>query len=421
MKTPSISPSLLVRNFGPIKTGFRECDGFIHFPAVTAFCGPQGSGKSTIAKLFSTCSFIEKQAFRNEGFIYGQPIDVESFRTHTDWQGLGDCFRAESEIVFVGLHLSFRYANGKISILPTKSNLEYRVPKIMYMPAERNIASVVKEAPGIKTLPQPLQELLVEFETAKRRLSHHRLPVNGFSYLYDRKTNESWIVNGRKSDLSRTHLELASSGLQSMVPLLLVTENIAATIAAGANRDTRFGRSPSELLLLRKHLEQLFKTSDDVPKDLKDEFIRRFTPSMRFINIVEEPEQNLFPPAQDEVLNRLLEIVSGTPGNQLVLSTHSPYLVNDLVLSAKAAALYHRIPATDILRLRKLGKIVPRTCAIDIADMALYETGEDGSISKIPVFHDTFDDNNALNTALGSWNRKFENLLDIEDELPNEN
>ena len=147
------------------------------------------------------------------------------------------------------------------------------------------------------------------------------------------------------------------------------------------------------------------------------DILRFLSPNTRFVNIVEEPEQNLFPPTQNSVMNRLLEIAGEVPGNELVVSTHSPYLVNHLVLSAKAAKLYRQMPETATALLRKLGRIVPRSCAIDIGDMALYETQEDGSISRVPVFHGTFDDNNALNMALGSWNRQFEKLLDIEDEM----
>lgn len=52
---------LKVRNFGPIRDGFGD---FIDFDKVTVFCGPQGSGKSTVAKLFSTLSWVEKALFR---------------------------------------------------------------------------------------------------------------------------------------------------------------------------------------------------------------------------------------------------------------------------------------------------------------------------------------------------------------------
>ena len=57
---------LKIRNFGPITDGFTENDGFMNISQVTLFCGNQATGKSTIAKLFSTLSWLEKALFRND-------------------------------------------------------------------------------------------------------------------------------------------------------------------------------------------------------------------------------------------------------------------------------------------------------------------------------------------------------------------
>lgn len=54
------STRLRLKNFGPIGPGLSDNDGWIDFKRVTLFIGNQGSGKSTVAKLFSTFSWIEK-------------------------------------------------------------------------------------------------------------------------------------------------------------------------------------------------------------------------------------------------------------------------------------------------------------------------------------------------------------------------
>ena len=46
---------LIVNNFGPI----REVD--IDLKKINVFIGPQGSGKSTIAKIISFCSWLDKR------------------------------------------------------------------------------------------------------------------------------------------------------------------------------------------------------------------------------------------------------------------------------------------------------------------------------------------------------------------------
>ena len=43
-----------IKNFGPVKEGYLEEDGWMDIKKVTVFIGNQGSGKSTVAKLIST-------------------------------------------------------------------------------------------------------------------------------------------------------------------------------------------------------------------------------------------------------------------------------------------------------------------------------------------------------------------------------
>jgi len=52
---------LKIKYFGPIKDGFSENDGFLEISPVTVICGNQATGKSTVAKLYSTCAWLEKR------------------------------------------------------------------------------------------------------------------------------------------------------------------------------------------------------------------------------------------------------------------------------------------------------------------------------------------------------------------------
>lgn len=58
--------SIKIRNFGPIKGGFQENNGWLDIKKVTLFIGNQGSGKSTVAKLISVLSWIEKSLVRGD-------------------------------------------------------------------------------------------------------------------------------------------------------------------------------------------------------------------------------------------------------------------------------------------------------------------------------------------------------------------
>ena len=53
--------AITIRNFGPISDSTR-----LPIKPLTIFCGQQGSGKSTITKLISTFSWIEKALVRQQ-------------------------------------------------------------------------------------------------------------------------------------------------------------------------------------------------------------------------------------------------------------------------------------------------------------------------------------------------------------------
>ena len=50
---------LRIKNFGAITEGLKENSGYIELSKMTLFLGEQGSGKSTITKLFSTFLWLQ--------------------------------------------------------------------------------------------------------------------------------------------------------------------------------------------------------------------------------------------------------------------------------------------------------------------------------------------------------------------------
>ena len=54
-----------IKNFGPIKDGYLENDGWLDIKKVSVFIGNQGSGKSTVAKLISSFMWLEKSIIRD--------------------------------------------------------------------------------------------------------------------------------------------------------------------------------------------------------------------------------------------------------------------------------------------------------------------------------------------------------------------
>ena len=57
---------LKIKNFGPISFGFLESsDGYFEINNVSIFIGNQGTGKSTVAKIYSTFVWLEKALVQN--------------------------------------------------------------------------------------------------------------------------------------------------------------------------------------------------------------------------------------------------------------------------------------------------------------------------------------------------------------------
>ena len=414
---------LKVRNFGPIQSGYGDNGGFIDFSLVTLFCGPQGSGKSTITKLYSTLTWLEKCVFREFDFAVNEAI----FRESLAWQGLEAYLSKDSEIEFVGELLRLQYVNGVLACSTnTTAERDYLKPKISYMPAERNFASIVQNAIGVGNLPPPLLDMQAEFEKAKKfYASQYKLPVGSFAFEYDSGRKESWIVNDGSVGKVKTKLETASSGLQSMLPMLLVSDYLSTTIISeNNNKGNVIFHDPGTPERKLKNEDTIRRVlASKLSEEEKEERLERFfSPGRSFVNIVEEPEQNLYPDAQYAVVKRLLTLANLYPGNRLVLSTHSPFVVNTMVMASVSDKLYSMLdksmePSVNMEYAARLGNIWQRSCSLGQDKMALYELDGGGSVSKLDVEGGVFSDANKLNAFLEVWNDDFDELLSIEEEL----
>ena len=405
---------LYVKEFGPIKSGLSENGGWLEFPKVTLFCGQQASGKSSVAKLFSIMSWMEKQIYRDPELV----LDETFFYHAIAWHGIESYLRSDTEIRYRGDLLHFDFCGGKVSASQELNpNHSFVVPKISYMPAERNFASIVRNASRVEGLPNPLVDMQVEFGKARRFYQKgYKLPANGFQFVFD---NEPWIVNGHGENASRTRLESASSGLQSMVPLLLVSEYLAANLVGEAFRSMIglfFDSGSAEnKLRLEMRRDEIMNNPDLTSEQKRGRLEQLVEPGKRFINIVEEPEQNLYPATQCELVTRLLAIANAQEGNNLIVTTHSPYVHNHLILVAQTAAVLAKV-GFDGDVARKLSKIIPIEACISGEAMAIYELQGDGSIRHLEPIDGLPSDDNPMNRQLALFNSTFADILEAQDD-----
>ena len=398
-----------IKNFGPIKEGYLEDDDFLDIKKVTIFIGNQGSGKSTVAKLISTMMWLEKSI--NKGDMNG--LSNSFFHYYSKFQGISEYFKSNSYIDYLGEKYSLKFLEKEV--IPEKYEVEfskYLTPKVMYIPAERNTLSSIT---NIKGMPDHLLTFYEELRRANKDLKGERLklPINDYEYEYDEQSDSSFIVGPDY----KINLLNASSGVQSLAPLYVVSRNLAELVT---HSDDVLRKSMNSNSILKMNEEMVaLEANDAIPET--DKIIKRkeikakYLPKC-FINIVEEPEQNLYPTSQRQILNSLLEFNNLSEGNKLIMTTHSPYIINYLSLAIQADYLKGKIHSEELLE--KLNAIVPLKSTISASDVAIYQMDErDGTIRKLSTFEGIPSDKNLLNQSLADGNDLFDQLLEIEQEL----
>ncbi len=211
----------------------------------------------------------------------------------------------------------------------------------------------------------------------------------------------------------------ASSGFQSIVPLFIVTKHLTKIIKKEESLSHK-EISVDEQKKIRKEINKIIgsaKISEDVRRTLLEELSARFQYSC-FINIVEEPEQNLYPTSQKEILFELLNSKNEVESNQLVVTTHSPYIINYLTLSIKAHGVKRKIRSSDGNQalLADLSEIVPPNSTIDDSVVSIYQLNDSGEIRRLPDYNGLPSDENSLNEFLAQSNDLFIKLMEIEDK-----
>lgn len=329
--------------------------------------------------------------------------------------------QVDAEIEYTGDAFAFKYHQGQLRISDITHDYAlrqpaYPLPQVMYVPAERNFIAYVRHPRELKLSSEALKEFLTEYDKAKANLgTAMHLPINNTEIEYD-KLNDMLNLKGQGYKLRLTD---ASSGFQSLVPLHLVSHYLAQTVQPKSN--DRQPMSAEELDRFKKWAERIFEDatlSEEQQRAALSTLSSRFNKTA-FVNVVEEPEQNLFPSSQWAMLQSLLDCNTQGPHNRLVLTTHSPYIIGYLGLAVQAHHLHGKLTSAgrpDLLN--KLADIVPKHAMIAPADLAIYELDEaGGTVSPLPDFEGVPSDRNVLNRFLQHGNAVFDQLLALEEEI----
>ena len=349
-----------IKSFGPIGVNSKSDDGLftVNFSPVTVFIGHQASGKSTLAKLFSTFAWIEKTLVR--GDISISNINNSNFQNLCKNQEILEYFNTDTKIICISSRYNFEYENGTFKVVINNNcSTNYILPKIQYISAARNLLTILHEISNdtiiqsngstveiLSYIPTMVKQLNEEYTKSLSQLKEtgFEIPIDETSVFYkDRKT----FIKTKNKQIS---MSAASSGIQSITPLLMVSSFLAKEV-----QKSWFDKLQPVSLILKKRIEnKILETKNEklleifnlcqiygeesLPADLTNDektlqqlsnILKQFLPSC-FINIVEEPEQNLFPTTQAQVLYELLKYKNENENNKLIITTHSPYILTSL-------------------------------------------------------------------------------------------
>lgn len=349
---------LIVKSFGPVK------DLDIIFKKVTLFIGDQGTGKSCLAKLFSMFKWTEK-VLSQKKYKLSYFEQYNRFKTKLcAYHRIESFIYENSYIKFEGNLYDFLYESGNFSV--TEKNRDIKgISKVMYVPAERSIVSVAEnKSKLLKELPDSSETFSDEFVNAKKFFqSGYNLPFEGLRFEYDSLNDTGWIHGANY----KVRLINASSGIQSSLPMCIVSEYLSSKISD--KEEVKLSKEEKDKL--EKRVAEIMQ-NEEYSDSIKDMMIRQLSYANRYdrlINIVEEPELNLFPRSQMEVLKSLVLNNASSDENMLVFTTHSPYslaIINTMIMGAKAYA-----NANEELR-NQIESILPVKYQINDDDIAAY-------------------------------------------------
>lgn len=343
-----------IRNFGPIPYINIE------IKKLTILIGGQGSGKSTISKLLTIFRDMFWRLCILEGLDTAQSFVLFKIDKY---------FRKDTYLKYTDNHITityqegnFTYTDGNLPFEEARQNAKQLINEscssllyklgyqkiddiknvndlrllvahcrtLLYIPAERIMASQL--SPSLATiqlanvpLGNPILEYMSIFEKAQKATPIYTVPF--LNVKFESKDGQQLVSVTGKEQESQLTLDACSSGIQSVLPLIMVMDYCS-----------------------------------------KEHYFDSF--------VVEEPEQNLFPVTQKDLL-RLIFRMWKTQCNEsanMIITTHSPY-----TLTCVNVELLASIIGQDAAYSEAVAEIIPQEEWLNPDLIAVYSLNQETS------------------------------------------
>lgn len=133
--------------------------------------------------------------------------------------------------------------------------------------------------------------------------------------------------------------------------------------------------------------------------------------------VIEEPELNLFPSLQIDLIRNIVELVNKSR-SEIVITTHSPYILSIIDSLILANDVYIKAKKLGKQNLKqKVLRLVNKNSLVDFEKVAAYFFNDDGNIEFTNDLEIRSTGSFAIDEASNLTSRLFNKLMSIENEL----
>ena len=416
-KSHLLMQKIIINNFGSIK--YAE----IEVKKILVLIGEQASGKSTIAKLIYFFKTIQEDLFSQ---IYrdkqNQYLDINSDILSPIQQKFYNFFGPTNNLP--DFEITFYYSfnenkflklsndeNKKMKISPIDtfinekftilaSDIKFRLrQEYLNINKNRNIQPLIKEEEKIKYA-QQLYDLLNDLFQNKQRdllfIVAGRSATVAYPSLFDNLKQNIPIDNYERSSktLDEILLEkfiekfvrvkdifkkfrnfeglIESYSENNIKEKLYQVKNKIDKILKGEYRIDDLG----EKILFNKETEEyiyLSNTSSGQQESIRilQDIFLNILDNTKVLRILEEPEAHLFPVAQKQLIELLALMINQNNDNQLIITTHSPYVLTVFNNLLFANRVVEKNPSTQ----SEVAQIIPQDSWLSAKDFSAYSLG----------------------------------------------
>jgi len=450
---------IIIKNFGPVK------DAEIEIKKVLVLIGEQASGKSTIAKLIYFFKFlcnywlehlvVSLRNYQSEKSFSSSITDL----TQNIFQELFNIKQTRSfEITYYynlekKTYLKFKFSEDKV--LSTEFSQDF-IDSVFLKNVSNfreSFEKYIKDRVNKEDIGLILSQS--EYENAYTSLS---------LYLNDKFENEQnqrlFMISGRSvsvtySDLFEKELyaNLRNKKIPSIDELLTlefmrrvsIVKDIFRKIAGFEGGIKYHTNSEDKKKILEKIVSVVYTilkgsyVIDDlgeaiISKDetktylndsssgqqesiriLQEIFMVCFDQGAKALRIIEEPEAHLFPVAQKQLVELLALMVNYQPENQLIITTHSPYILSVFSNLLFASRVVEKNPAAEA----EVQEIIDKDCWLNPQEFSAYSLGNNSFPEEMQYCEPIFDNKmgnikqNYLDTVSEILGAEFSQLYSI--------